>query len=80
MMVRVGMTMHTAMTAASLSPLNTGSVSDCCVGNVNDAVGRRCDVDEPSIGGLDRQVNWVVWLDEVLVSLYAPMGSLNRKI
>jgi len=68
-MMRVGMTMHTAMTAASLSPLNTGSVFDCCAGNVDEAVVRSCGADESGVEGSDRQVDCVVRLDKILVSL-----------
>jgi len=76
-MMRVGMTMHTAMTAASLSPLNTGSVSDCCAGDVDGccagdvdgAVVKRGDVDESGFEGSGCRVDWILRLGKVLVSL-----------
>ena len=84
-MMRVGMTMHTAMTAASLSPLNTGPVSDSCAGDVNDscagdvddscagdiddAVGGRYDVGQSSFEESGCRVDSVLRLDKVLVSL-----------
>ena len=70
------MAMHTAMTAASLPPLNTGSLSDCCAGNVDDAVGGRCGVDNSGVGGSECQVDWVVRLDKGLEDIsLAPLND-----
>ena len=63
-------------TAASLPPLNTGPVLDCCAENVDDASGRKGDVNELGSGC---PIYWVVPLEapepsvivEALLSLEA---------
>lgn len=52
-MMRVGVAMHVTITAASLPPLNTVSVLDCCAENVDDASGMKSDVNEVGVEGSD---------------------------
>jgi len=48
-MMIVGMAIDTAMVAASLPPLNAGSVFDCCAEEVDDCWGGECDVSEEAV-------------------------------
>jgi len=49
------------MTAASLPPLKTGPVFDCCEVTVDDASGIRRDVKESNAEGSGCPIDWVAW-------------------